>query len=210
MRSFEKLLEESVSRHGHLCPGQILGVKLAMLGCRLLGIDDPHSPNERKKLIVFVEIDRCATDAIESVTGCKMGKRTLKFRDYGIMAATFWHLENDLAYRIVAREEARYKAVVYAPKTSNPFDQQLEAYQMMSEEELFVVQRVEVELPPWEMPGPPQRHARCVHCGEVVRDGREIHRGKEILCRPCTGDAYFRPRLSGAVSAEFAAEGAVP
>ncbi len=196
LRSFEQLLEESVIKHGHLCPGQILGVRMAMLGCRLLGIKDPHSPDHRKKLIVFVEIDRCATDAIESVTGCKMGKRTLKFRDYGIMAATFWNMETDLAYRIVAREEAKHKASEYSPEEIEPFKQQMTGYRQMPENELFSIQRVHMELPPWEMPGPPTRHARCHRCGEMVRDGREVHLKQEVQCRPCAGEAYFRPWIS--------------
>jgi formylmethanofuran dehydrogenase subunit E len=191
-RSFESLLKESVAKHGHLCPGQILGVRMAMLGCRLLGIKDPHSPDQRKKLIVFVEIDRCATDAIESVTGCKMGKRTLKFRDYGLMAATFWNLGTDLAYRIVAKEEAKRRASEYSTGEIDPFHQQLKAYRQMPESEIFSVQRVQMELPLWEMPGPPRRHARCHQCKEVVRDGREVQRGQEVLCRPCAGEAYFR------------------
>ena len=164
-----------------------------MLGCRLLGIRDPHARNQKKKLMVFVEIDRCATDAIESVTGCKMGKRTLKFRDYGIMAATFVHLEKKRAFRIVSREESRTRAAEFAPEASDPFQQQMEAYRRMPDRELFTAHRVQVNLPPWEMPGPPRRHAACVVCGQVVRDGREVYRDNEILCRPCAGDAYFNP-----------------
>ena len=107
MRSYEELLEESVAAHGHLCVGQVIGVRMAMLGCRLIGIEDPRDSRWRKKVMVFVEIDRCATDAIQSVTGCRMGKRTLKFRDFGINAATFLNLETKQAYRIVSTEESR-------------------------------------------------------------------------------------------------------
>jgi formylmethanofuran dehydrogenase subunit E len=196
MMSFRELLDESVAQHGHLCPGQILGVRMAMLGCGLLAIEDPRSRAERKKLIVFVEMDRCATDAIASVTGCSMGKRTLKFRDYGIMAATFFHSERDEAYRIVAREEAKLRARVLAPGQGDPFQQQLQAYRTMPDRDLFRIQRVEVELAPWELPGPPRRHARCTRCGQVIRDGREIHAGTSVLCRPCAGEAYFHPRIN--------------
>jgi formylmethanofuran dehydrogenase subunit E len=93
MKTLEVLLDEAKATHGHVCAGQVLGVRMAMLGCRLVGIDDPKAPANLKKLMVYVEIDRCATDAIQSVTGCRMGKRTLKFRDYGINAATFLNLE---------------------------------------------------------------------------------------------------------------------
>src|ERR1022692_1099987 len=92
MESLDSLLREAEVAHGHLCAGQVLGVGMAMLGCRLLGIDDPRGLTgqaDRKRLVTFVEIDRCATDAIAVVTGCRLGKRALKFRDWGKMAATF-------------------------------------------------------------------------------------------------------------------------
>jgi formylmethanofuran dehydrogenase subunit E len=105
----QELLDESVRLHGHLCPGQVLGVRMAMLGLNEIGIADPKG-TDRKNLIVFVEMDRCATDAIQSVTGCSLGHRTMKFLDYGKMAATFLNLKTQKAARIVAREESREKA----------------------------------------------------------------------------------------------------
>jgi formylmethanofuran dehydrogenase subunit E len=192
MKSFDALLQESVERHGHLCAGQIIGVRMAMLGCRLVGIDDPKAPRHRKKLMVYVEIDRCATDAVESVTGCRMGRRTLKFRDYGINAATFVNLETRAACRIISTERSRDLAPTYAPEETTVKGQQIEGYKRMPDELLFEVQQVEVELPEWEMPGPPRRHAVCEACGQMVRDGREKRIDDRILCRPCAGDGYFR------------------
>ena len=191
MKSFDTLLKESVERHGHLCAGQIIGVRMAMLGCNLVGIPDPKAPDFRKKMIVFVEIDRCATDAIESVTGCRMGKRTLKFKDFGINAATFVNLDTRTAYRIVSTESSREKAAEYAPEESNIRKQQIEGYKKMPDELLFDVYRVNVNLPEWEMPGPPRRHAVCSRCGQMVRDGREITDGNETICRPCSDESYF-------------------
>jgi len=193
MKSFDALLAESVERHGHLCAGQVIGVRMAMLGCRLVGIDDPKAPHLRKKLIVYVEIDRCATDAIESVTGCRMGKRSLKFKDFGINAATFVNLDTRVAYRIVSTETSRDAAKEFAPGEDNPRRQQLEGYKRMPDDLLFDVQRVGVNLPEWEMPGPPRRHAVCSRCGQMVRDGRETHLGNETVCRPCAGESYFYP-----------------
>src|SRR5579863_10348490 len=106
MPSLEGLLEEAKVAHGHLCAGQVLGVRLAMLGCARLGIEDPRG-RDRKRLVTFVEIDRCATDAIGVVTGCRLGKRALKFRDWGKMAATFVDLETQRAIRIVALESSK-------------------------------------------------------------------------------------------------------
>src|SRR3990172_1589897 len=98
MRSLEELLQESTSAHGHHCAGQVLGVRMAMVGCREIDIDEPRGC---KKIMVYVEMDRCATDAMQAVTGCSLGKRTLKFLDYGKMAATFVNLETRQAIRVL-------------------------------------------------------------------------------------------------------------
>lgn len=194
MKSFDALLEESVARHGHLCAGQIIGVRMAMLGCRLVGIPDPKAPEHRKKLITYVEIDRCATDAIESVTGCRMGKRTLKFKDYGINAATFVNLETGDAYRIVSTESSRTLAADFAPAALTAKQQQIEGYKHMPDDLLFHVQRVGVDLPEWDLPGPPRRHAVCDRCGQMVRDGKEVSQNGKTLCRPCGEESYFYAR----------------
>ena len=99
MDSFEVLLKNSAVAHGHLCPGQAVGVRMAMLGCKLIGLDEPTRLDQIKKLLVYVEMDRCAADAIAYVTGVKLGRRSLKFMDYGIMAATFMNLDTGMALR---------------------------------------------------------------------------------------------------------------
>jgi formylmethanofuran dehydrogenase subunit E len=198
MRPFEELLKESVTRHGHLCAGQIIGVKMSMLGCKLLGIDNPGADGWRKKLMVFVEIDRCATDAIQSVTGCSMGKRTLKYRDFGINAATFLNLLTGKAYRIVSTEESRKLAEIYAPEECDPARRQLIGYQHMPDSELFHVQAVSVRLEEWDMPGPSRSKVACGRCGQIVRDGREVMQNGIALCPPCGGMGYFKANISDA------------
>jgi len=188
---FEEILEESVRTHGHLCAGQVLGVRLALLGLRLIGISDPKGA-DRKKFLVFVEIDRCATDAIQSVTGASLGKRSLKFLDHGIMAATFLNLETKKAFRIIAREEARELSKNYFPEIENKYQRQLKAYQVMPEEELFEIQEVEVEVSDFDLPGRPLKRVQCEKCGVWVQDGREVNQNGKILCRPCAYGAYFR------------------
>ena len=192
MKSFEALLKESVSQHGHLCAGQVIGVRMAMLGCRQVGIEEPRAEEWRKKIMVFVEIDRCATDAIQSVTGCRLGRRTMKFKDFGINAATFWNLESGEAVRIVSTEESRNKAAQYVPEESDPLRRQLMGYQRMPDETLFRVERVYINIPEWEMPGRPSHYAVCGQCGQVIRDHREVQKDQEVLCRHCAGESYFR------------------
>ena len=192
MNTFEVLLSNSAKAHGHLCPGQVVGVRMAMLGCRLIGLDEPRSHDQIKKLIVFAEIDRCTADAVAHVTGVKLGRRSLKFMDYGIMAATFVNLETDKSYRVLSTEEARSLAPLYAPGIEGKHHQQMEAYQRMPDSVLFRVQRVLVPMDEFDMPGPTQRKVPCARCGQIVRDHREVLKDGSALCKPCAQGAYFR------------------
>jgi formylmethanofuran dehydrogenase subunit E len=191
MKPFHELLEASAAAHGHLCPGQVVGVRMAILGCRLIGLDEPSCRDQIKKLVVYVEMDRCTADAVAHVTGVKLGRRSLKFADYGIMAASFVNLESGKAFRVVSTEEARDLAGVYAPEVSGKSRQQLAAYCRMPDSVLFRVQQVRVPLKPVDLPGPTQRKAACSRCGQVVRDGREVVHDGEPVCRPCAAGAYF-------------------
>jgi formylmethanofuran dehydrogenase subunit E len=192
MDRFDELLDSSAEAHGHLCPGQVVGVRMAMLGCRLIGLEDPRSRDQIKKLIVFVEMDRCAGDAVAHVTGAKLGRRSLKFVDYGIMAATFVNLDTGKAYRVISTEEARDLAPLYAPEVPGKHRQQLEAYKRMPDSVLFRVQQVVVPLTEFDLPGPTRAKVACSRCGQAVRDRREVIRDGVPLCRPCAHGAYFR------------------
>ncbi|CAK8717387.1 Formylmethanofuran dehydrogenase subunit E [Candidatus Electronema halotolerans] len=191
MESFEKLLEISSTIHGHLCAGQVIGVRMALLGLRHIGIDDPKGA-DRKKLYVIVEIDRCATDAIQSVTGCSLGKRSLRWLDFGIMAATFVNLKTGQAARITAREEARELSTKYCPELADKYRRQLEAYRVMPEEELFTVQEVTVSIPECDLPGRPMRRVQCAQCGDYVQDCREVEQEGKVICRACAGQRYYQ------------------
>jgi formylmethanofuran dehydrogenase subunit E len=191
MESFETLLSASAEAHGHLCPGQVVGVRMATLGCRLIGLDEPTRRDQIKKLIVYVEMDRCAADAIAHVTGVKLGRRSLKFVDYGIMAATFLNLETSRAFRILSTEEARDLTEVYAPEIDILAARQLEAYKRMPDNVLFRVQKVRIHINEWDIPGPTRRKIICSRCGQVIRDGREVMQNNEPICRPCSDRCYF-------------------
>ncbi len=192
MEDFETLLRGSAKAHGHLCPGQVVGVRMAMLGCHLIGLDEPRILPQIKKLIVYVEMDRCATDAISFVTGVKLGRRSLKFVDNGIMAATFVNLDTQKAFRIISTEESRDLVELYAPDIKDQGQQQLEAYKKMSLDELFIVEEVFVDVPACDMPGPTRFKAVCARCNTVVRDKREVLKNDEILCKPCAFGTYYQ------------------
>lgn len=191
MKSFEILLEESGKFHGHLCPGQVVGVRMAMLGCRLIGLDHPKRREQIKKLLVYVEMDRCTADAIAQVTGVKLGRRSLKFMDYGIMAATFLNLATQKSYRIISTEESRQLSSLYAPGIKGKHQTQFEAYKRMPDSVLFRVQKVRVTLSRFDMPGPTKQKIKCEHCGQVVRDNRQVEKNGRILCKACAGNCYF-------------------
>lgn len=190
METLDELLERAEQSHGHMCAGQVLGVRMAMLGCRAVGVEDPRGA-ERKSLIVFVEIDRCAADAVNTVTGCRLGKRTLKFHDYGKLAATFLNVKTGEAVRIVALDSSREAANCAFPEIENKYERQLRAYKLLPEQELFKVERVRVDVPPQDQPGRPVSRVQCDECGEGVNDHREVLRDGRTLCRACAGEAYY-------------------
>jgi formylmethanofuran dehydrogenase subunit E len=204
MQSFDALLREAEIAHGHLCAGQILGVRLAMLGCERLGIDDPKGV-DRKRLVTFIEIDRCATDAIGVVTGCRLGKRAIKFRDWGKMAATFVDLTSPLApqggapaykaLRIAARESSKQRARDLYPHIEDKNKQQMLAYRELPNEDLFSEEWVSVPIHPREMPGYKSARITCSQCGEGINYDREHLRDGKILCRGCAfpEGRYYQP-----------------
>jgi formylmethanofuran dehydrogenase subunit E len=205
MLSLDALIREAEIAHGHLCAGQILGVRMALLGLEKLGIDDPRG-KDRKRLVTFVEIDRCATDAIAVVTGCRLGKRALKFRDWGKMAATFIDLgikdlgTKDLgikdaspgkAIRIAAKESSKKLAREMHPEIADKNQQQMLAYREMPEDDLFTLQWVKVDLPPEEFPGYKSDRIVCAECGEGINFHREVLWEGRILCLGCAGGKYY-------------------
>ena len=194
MQTFEALLGEAEVAHGHLCAGQILGVRMAMLGCQRLGIDDPKGA-DRKRLVTFVEIDRCATDAIGVVTGCRLGKRALKFRDWGKMAATFLDLSNGRAIRIAALESSKQRARELYPDVEPKNKQQMLAYRELPDVELFAEEWVQVPMHARELPGYKSERIACAVCGEGINYDRQVEVRDEILCQGCAfpETRYYQP-----------------
>ena len=206
--SLDSLLHEAEIAHGHLCAGQVLGVRMAMLALDRLNVHDPrarHLPDgslnpDRKRLVTVVEIDRCATDAIAVVTACRVGKRALKLRDFGKMAATFidldQHLGNDdyKALRVVALETSKSRARDLYPSLDKNA-QQMKAYRELPDDDLFSTAWVRVSLPPSEFPGYKGERVACARCGEGVNFDRFIERNGERLCLACANPTtlYYQP-----------------
>jgi len=188
MKSLEEYLALAEEAHGHLCAGQVLGVRLAMLGLRKLGIDDPAA--DRKRLVTYVEIDRCVTDAVAVVANCRLGKRALKFRDWGKVAATFVDLKTGRAVRVAAKESAKQSAREMFPELEKEVGQQ-KAYAQLPDEVLFEVADVKVRLGPEDLPGFKGPRVVCDECGEGINFKREVLRGGRTLCRGCAGEQYY-------------------
>ena len=189
LAEYEVLAEQA---HGHLCAGQILGLRMAVYGVQLLGLADPAGA-DRKRLVTYIEIDRCATDAIPIVTGCRLGKRALKFRDFGKVAATFCDLREGRAVRLVALEDAKRRAQELYPKVQDRNQQQMRAYRELPDAGLFDAQWVRVTIGPEDLPGYKAARVTCSQCGEGVSFKREVLREGRILCRACAGERYYEP-----------------
>lgn len=198
-RPLDELVAEAVRFHGHLCPGVVLGVRMTLAGCGALGLDEPWRAG--KRLVVIVEIDRCATDAIQALTGVSLGKRTLKHVDFGKMAATFVDTVAGAAVRVAARDQARAEAGAWAPGETDPRRAQRIAYGLMPEHVLLRVEPVAI------LPGLLDRRrsrVTCAACGEDVSYQRERWVAGRPLCRACAGEAYCVP-LDGAPAARTGA-----
>src|SRR3989442_6026643 len=189
MKTLAEYLELATIAHGHLCAGQVLGVRLAMFGLRELGIEDPVA--DRKRLVTYVEIDRCVTDAVALVANCRLGKRALKFRDWGKVAATFVDLQTGRAVRIAARECSKQAAREMFPELGKDAGQQ-KAYAQLSDQIIFVNQWCKVKVLPEDLPGFKGPRVVCTQCGEGINFKREVIVGGLTLCRSCAGEKYYQ------------------
>ena len=181
MNTFMQDLEEAIAYHGHLCSGQIVGVRMARLALKTLDISDPRS---FRNLIVYVECDRCLTDAIGTVTGCKLGHRNLKSMDYGKSAASFLNLETGEAIRVFRKF-----------RDHPPEGTDLIAYfNAIPDEKMFSVARVTIHYRPEDLPGKPLDAMVCPVCGEEVIDGRQVVKNGAYMCKACADGAYYELR----------------
>ena len=189
MKSLTEYLELAEKAHGHLCAGQVLGVRLAMRGLRELGIDDPQA--QRRRLLTYVEIDRCVTDAVAVVAHCRLGKRALKFRDWGKVAATFVDLKTGRAVRVAAKESSKQAARALFPELEKEAGQQ-KAYAQLPDQVLFDTQWVLVEVRPEDLPGFKGPRVVCAECGEGINFQREVVLNGRTVCRSCSGESYYQ------------------
>jgi len=184
----DSVLEQLARMHPRVCPRQILGARIGMRAGELLEVALPRSD---KLMLALVEMDGCFADGVSVATGCWFGRRTLRFVDYGKVAATFIDLGSSRAVRIWASPEARVLAERYVPDAPDRWHAQLEAYRLMPAAELLQWCRVTLKVPANVQLSAECERVMCSACGEEVLYDRQIVRDGCVLCRPCAGQAYY-------------------
>jgi formylmethanofuran dehydrogenase subunit E len=180
MNDFDYFLKKAGDFHGHTCAGIALGTKMTLAAMKALGLD-PRIRN--KNLLVYAEIDRCMTDAVQAITGCTLGHRSLKYCDYGKFAATFVNLDTGKALRATIKDSF---------DSSGPKEIVCQTIAQTPDQELVILQDVKVDIVETDLPGKPRQRAYCSSCGERIMDGREVTIGNKSVCRACAGDKYYR------------------
>ncbi|HKZ53843.1 MAG TPA: FmdE family protein [Anaerolineales bacterium] len=189
MRTLPQLLDDLRPLHSHLCPRQVLGVRMGMLAGEVLALDLPQND---KRLLAIVETDGCAADGISVATNCWIGRHTLRVEDYGKVAATFVDTLTGDALRIVPRADSRQRALELAPEAESRWEGMLIGYQRLPADLIFTVQVVELCTPFERILSRPGLKAVCVRCGEEILNEREVLREGLALCQACAGEAYYR------------------
>ena len=190
MDNIDELLDKSARMHRHLCPRQVLGVRMGLLAGKILGL---QVPQKGKRLLTFIETDGCAADGVSVATNCWVGRRTLRVEDHGKVAATFADTKSGVAVRIIPSRFARQLAHEYAHEAGNKWQAYLLGYKRMPMVELFSHQFVTLKEPlDWIISKPGVR-TKCQVCSEEIINEREVLRDGEVLCRACAGESYYLP-----------------
>jgi formylmethanofuran dehydrogenase subunit E len=183
-----ELLKQSSARHKHLCPRQVLGVRMGLAGLQAVGLE---SPIQNKAALIIIETDGCFADGIEVATGAVIGHRTLRVVDLGKIAATFVNVKTGSTLRLAPCLDVRQRALEYAPEIKKKYYAQLKGYQIMPEGELFTFREVQLEPSLATILSRPGVRAKCSNCGEEIINERQVCRDGKILCRTCAGNGYY-------------------
>jgi formylmethanofuran dehydrogenase subunit E len=186
------LLEKSMHDHDHLCPRQILGVRIGLAGMKALGFEEPPT---KKRLLIITETDGCFVDGIIAATNCTVGHRTLRVEDYGKVAATFVNVTTGQAVRVAPRLDVRARACSFLPEEPRHYFAELQAYQSMPDEEMLAIEEVVLISPVDQLVSRAGIRVNCSCCGEEIINGREIIHNGLTFCRACYGGGYYRSAL---------------
>jgi formylmethanofuran dehydrogenase subunit E len=187
--NLQPLLEKSAQHHSHLCPRQILGVRIGLAGISALGFDAPPTG---KKLLVILETDGCFADGVIAATNCSVGHRTLRVEDYGKVAVTFVDTKTGKAVRVAPVIDVRQQACDCCPEESRHYFAQMQAYQVMPDEKLMTITEVHLATPVEKIVSRPGLRVDCASCCEEIMNEREIIVDGQALCRACAGGSYYQ------------------
>ncbi len=187
----QQLLELSSRDHMHLCPRQILGVRIGLAGMSALGFSEPPA---KKELFVISETDGCFVDGVIAATGCAFGHRTLRVEDYGKVAAAFVDTTTGRAIRVAPRLDIRERACIFAPEESRHYFAQMKAYQTMPDEEMLNIQEVALNISIEKIISRPGMRVNCDVCGEEIMNERETRINDFVLCQSCAHEGYYLPK----------------
>ena len=188
MASLQELLARTASPHHNFCPRQVLGVRMGILAGKLLNLDLPQTD---KRLFTFVECDGCGMGGIATATGCLLERRTMRVLDYGKLAATFVDTQTGECIRIKPHPQARTRAQELLPDQPSYWHSQLEAYQIMADEDLFVVEPVQLTVSLQKIISQPGLRVNCIACGEEISNDRQVELDGQVYCYACAGENYY-------------------
>lgn len=191
--NIQLLLEKSSRDHSHLCPRQILGVRMGLCGLKALGLTANQGG---KRLLVITETDGCFADGLTAATDCTVGHRTLRVEDYGKAAATFVDTHTGLAIRVAPTLDIRERAYQYASDEPRHYFAQMQAYQIMPDDMMFTVTEVHLATSITEIVSRPGIRVNCDECGEEIMNEREVHKDGQVLCKACSSLAYYELPVS--------------
>ena len=197
MKDLQFLLKRSSRDHSHLCPRQILGVRIGLAGMAALGLKEPPA---KKELLIITETDGCFADGLSAATGCTVGHRSLRVEDYGKTAATFISTQTGRAIRLAPTLDIRERAYTFAADESRHYFVQMQAYQVMPDEEMFTVHDVTLNVPVEQIISSPGMRVECEVCGEEIMNEREIHQNGLTLCRTCANGGYYHMEQDTVIS----------
>ena len=174
--------------HNHICPRQILGLRMGLLGSALLKVEVPQTS---KRLLAFVETNGCFADGLSVATGCSLGHRTLYLMDYGKVATTLVDVQMGQALRIAPHPNCRSRAILAVTDARNNWEAYLRGYPVLEDQELLVVQAVELNFSLQKLISQAGLRVQCDECGEEILNEREVEQDGRVLCRACAGEAYY-------------------
>jgi formylmethanofuran dehydrogenase subunit E len=188
MQDIKALLDLSQVRHNHLCPRQVLGVRMALAGAAILQLE---LPRQDKRLLVIAETDGCFIDGLEVAGRVSPGHRTLRIEDFGKVAATFVDTLTREAVRLAPLPGIRQDAAEFTPDETHQYYAQLRGYQVMPDETLFSCTPVILKTPIERIISRPGVRVNCCVCGEEIINEREMIIQGMVTCRTCAGQGYY-------------------